>query len=106
MKTEPSSFIFFRSPFVSGQLIEMPLIVANPPYGKRLGEGQALQRLYAALGRRSQQLGARLALVTSSTRLAARCGVPLESQLLTDLGGLKVRLYLSAPEASLEPEHD
>lgn len=73
------------------------LLVTNPPYGKRLGNERALRALYAGLGRRVRQLPGdwRTALVTPSAKLAGSTGLDLQSALLTDAGGLKVRLYTS-----------
>lgn len=72
------------------------LIVCNPPYGHRIGHAAKLRDLYAALGqlRQTAPPGYRLALVTSNAALAQATGVPLRSVLMTDLGGLKVRLYV------------
>jgi putative N6-adenine-specific DNA methylase len=83
--------------------VELPegpcLIVANPPYGVRIGDANKLVDLYAALGAlRRRSAAARLALVTANPRLAAATGVPLESALMTDLGGLKVCLYVERPQ--------
>lgn len=88
--------------------VELPegpcLIVANPPYGVRIGDANKLVDLYAALGAlRKRSTEARLALVTSNPRLAAATGVQLESALMTDLGGLKVCLYLERPRARAAP---
>ncbi len=79
--------------------VELPegpsLIIANPPYGVRIGDANKLVDLYAALGAlRKRSASARLALVTANPRLAAATGVDLESALMTDLGGLKVCLYV------------
>jgi putative N6-adenine-specific DNA methylase len=79
--------------------VELPqgpcLIIANPPYGVRIGDAKKLLDLYAALGAlRRRSTEARLALVTANPRLAAATGVDLESALMTDLGGLKVCLYV------------
>jgi putative N6-adenine-specific DNA methylase len=88
--------------------VELPdgpcLIIANPPYGVRIGDANKLVDLYAALGtlrRRSRE--ARLALVTANPRLAAATGVPLESALMTDLGGLKVCLYVERDQRGKSP---
>lgn len=72
------------------------LIIANPPYGQRLGNRSRLKDLYAALGalRRRAPDGYRLALVTSNPELSRAVGLPLESRLLTDNGGIKVRFYV------------
>lgn len=79
---------------------ERGLIVANPPYGHRIGNKQRLKDLYAALGhlRKRAPAGYRLALVTSEPSLAAAVGLPLHSHLLTDLGGTKVRFYVEVDE--------
>lgn len=72
------------------------LIIANPPYGKRIGKASKLRDLYASLGdfRRRAPEGYRLAIVTSNPGLAAATGVDMPSVLMTDLGGLKVKFYV------------
>lgn len=69
---------------------EPSLVVANPPYGHRLGDSDDLRDLYAALGARVRDGGHRLCLLTSETRLARATGLPLEERFATTNGGLHV----------------
>lgn len=66
------------------------IVVANPPYGHRLGDSDDLRDLYAALGTRVRDGGHRLCLLTSETRLARATGLPLEERFATTNGGLRV----------------
>jgi putative N6-adenine-specific DNA methylase len=74
------------------------LVVANPPYGRRLGQAPALRDLYAALGHLVTRARPpwRLALVTPDARLAAATGVSFQpSPMSLSNGGIPVRLFLS-----------
>ncbi|MDZ4177849.1 MAG: bifunctional 23S rRNA (guanine(2069)-N(7))-methyltransferase RlmK/23S rRNA (guanine(2445)-N(2))-methyltransferase RlmL, partial [Coriobacteriia bacterium] len=57
------------------------LIVANPPYGERIGQGEDLAALYGALGTRAREQfpGYGFALITSDDALAEAVRLPLES---------------------------
>lgn len=70
------------------------VVLANPPYGRRVGRGDTLARLYEALGERVRSLpaGWRVGLVTASRALARATALPLASELMTDHGGGKVYL--------------
>lgn len=92
--------------------VELPrapgLIIANPPYGVRMGDVRKLTDLYASLGALRRRVdGYRLALVTAHPSLAMATGVALESALMTDLGGLKVCLYVERAPAPVtgRPRH-
>jgi putative N6-adenine-specific DNA methylase len=64
--------------------------VSNPPWGGRVGDASALRPLYAAIGGLVRAFpGSTLTLVCHDRKLAYATGVPLESALLTDLGGIK-----------------
>jgi putative N6-adenine-specific DNA methylase len=72
--------------------IETPgWIIANPPYGVRLGDATNLRNLYAKLGStvKSAQ-GWRLGMLTSDTDLARHTGLPLRARFSTRNGGIPV----------------
>lgn len=73
--------------------------ISNPPYGGRIGRGSDLRDLYQAIGQRFAQLGSgwRLGLLVDAPKWAHLTGVELESQVLLDHGGRKVRFHLSPP---------
>lgn len=85
-----------------------PRIVANPPWGERVGERGSLQPLYRALGALRRAIGgeARLAIAAHDRRLAYATGVPLGSAFLTDLGGLKVHAMTEREPGDEPPEPD
>lgn len=72
------------------------LVVANPPYGTRIGDRKGLHALHAALGRalRDRFAGWRVGIVTTERSLAHATALPFadESRPIAH-GGLKVRLY-------------
>lgn len=76
-------------------------VITNPPWGERLevesSHGHAdLRPLYGAIGSLVRSIeGARLTLAAHDRKLAYATGVPLESAMLTDLGGLKVAVMRS-----------
>jgi 23S rRNA G2445 N2-methylase RlmL len=66
-------------------------ILANPPYGVRLGESDALVNLYAKLGSRIKSAeGWRLGVLTSDVALARQTGLPLRARFSTRNGGISV----------------
>ncbi|MFN9547481.1 MAG: class I SAM-dependent RNA methyltransferase [Cyanobacteriota bacterium] len=69
------------------------LIVTNPPYGERLGERQALQELYAALGQRLRQQapGWSLWLLSGHPDLTASLRLKASRRLPVSHGGLDCR---------------
>ena len=76
------------------------LVIANPPYGGRIGAKTSLVALYAAFGDRLMRnfAGWRIAFVTADERLARATGLPLEPPgPVVDHGGIKVRLWQSGP---------
>ncbi|MGE0627554.1 MAG: class I SAM-dependent RNA methyltransferase [Hyphomicrobiaceae bacterium] len=78
------------------------LVMVNPPYGTRLGETKKLQALYRALGQTlmNRFAGWRVGIVTSDARLAKATGLPfLPTGAPIPHGGLKVRLFRTAPLA-------
>ena len=77
-------------------------IVTDPPHGRRLGDGRRLRSLYQSLGRIVRELPPawKVALTATDRRLALASGLPLETALLTDHGGAKLRFLVAAPRLS------
>lgn len=76
------------------------LVIANPPYGGRIGKGGGLNALYGTLGGvlRRGFSGWRAAIITSDDRLAKATGLTFkERSRPVDHGGIKVRLYQTGP---------
>ena len=74
------------------------LVIANPPYGTRLGEKATLQPLYRSLGQTMLQRfrGWRVGLITTEPTLARATGLPFRPPSAPIAhGGLKVQLYLT-----------
>jgi putative N6-adenine-specific DNA methylase len=67
------------------------LVVANPPYGRRL---PALGRVYAAIGALARRSGWRLALLTPDDDLARKAG-RFARRIALSNGGVRVGLFLS-----------
>lgn len=76
-------------------------VITNPPWGGRLGDPSKLRPLYGALGSLVRSFpGARLTLAAHDRKLAYATAVPLESALLTDLGGTKVAFMIPRDPSS------
>jgi putative N6-adenine-specific DNA methylase len=76
------------------------LLVANPPYGKRVGEGGDLPALYRALGatlRRSFQGWRAALLVPEDEGLIRELGLREARRLRVRNGGLRCQLLLAPP---------
>lgn len=75
------------------------LVVANPPYGRRLGDPRALPALYRQLGRvlRQRFRGWRAAVVVPDPRLASAFHLDVTASHRLAHGGLTVTLLLLAP---------
>lgn len=76
------------------------LVIANPPYGTRIGDRRGLQALHGALGKTLKERfgGWRVAIVTTEESLARATGLPFQPPgPLVAHGGLKVRLYQTNP---------
>lgn len=72
------------------------LVIANPPYGARIGDVKKLLPLYQAFGEamRSRFSGWRVGLVTNNDKLAAATGLPFgKNPLGFSHGGIRVKLY-------------
>jgi putative N6-adenine-specific DNA methylase len=70
------------------------LLIANPPYGVRVGETDALRNLYAALGRtaRARCPGWTVALLSADRKLEGQVGIDFDEAFRTSNGGIPVRL--------------
>lgn len=77
-------------------------LVANPPYGQRIGEIGQLRNLYAQLGNvaRRRCPGWILALLSPDDRLQAQLGMDLAEKLRTSNGGIPVRLMAGTVPAA------
>ncbi|MDO5529626.1 MAG: class I SAM-dependent RNA methyltransferase [Paracoccus sp. (in: a-proteobacteria)] len=75
------------------------LVIANPPYGGRIGNKKLLFGLYGAFGEvmRTRFAGWRVGMVTSDSGLARATGLNFEPPgPIIPHGGLKIRLYQAA----------
>jgi putative N6-adenine-specific DNA methylase len=72
-------------------------IVANPPYGVRVGDRDALRSLYAQLGTiaRDRFPGWKLTVLSADPRLDGQIGGSMEKVLATKNGGIAVRAMRS-----------
>lgn len=76
------------------------LVIANPPYGRRIGEPAKLRALYASFGQllRRDFAGWRVGLITSETALARATGLPFGPPgPPIPHGGAKIRLFQTDP---------
>ena len=71
------------------------LVIANPPYGGRIGNKKLLYALYGAFGQVLKERfgGWRVGIVTSEAGLAKAAGLKLSPGPVVDHGGIRVRLY-------------
>jgi len=71
------------------------LVIANPPYGERLGQPQRLKPLYASLGETLRQSfgGWRAGVLTAEEGLAASLGLRAQRRYRVDNGDLECRFY-------------
>ena len=72
------------------------LVVANPPYGRRVGEVGDLTALYRSLGEvlRTRFTGWRAAVLVPDATLGRALGFPSPERFLLENGGLKVTLQV------------
>ncbi|MFM8566482.1 MAG: class I SAM-dependent RNA methyltransferase [Gemmatimonadota bacterium] len=70
------------------------LLIANPPYGVRVGETKPLRDLFARLGQvaRTRCAGWDLVLLSADRGLEAQVGLPFTERVATSNGGIPVRL--------------
>ncbi|WP_377811799.1 class I SAM-dependent RNA methyltransferase (plasmid) [Azospirillum sp. A29] len=72
------------------------LVIVNPPYGARIGEGKSLIPLYHAMGQtlKTRFAGWRVGIVTNEAALAKATELPfLEGGVSVSNGGIRVTLY-------------
>lgn len=78
------------------------LLVANPPYGDRVGRGPHLRRLYAALGAQLRTLPRwEAALVGPDPKLIAATELSLEARVRADHGGRPVTVYTTRSDSRM-----
>lgn len=85
------------APGLDGPLPLAGALVTNPPHGRRVRGRPDLRPLYQSLGRIARGLpeGWRVALLAADRRLALKTGLALQTAILTDHGGTKVRMLVA-----------
>lgn len=75
------------------------LVIANPPYGTRIGNKKLLYAIYGAFGQtmKDRFKGWRVGMITTESGLARATGLPFETGPPIPHGGLKVRLFQTKP---------
>ena len=76
------------------------LVIVNPPYGGRIGNKKLLYAIHGTLGQvlKERFAGWRVAIITNEADLAHATGLPfLKPGPPIPHGGLKVKLYQTAP---------
>lgn len=70
------------------------LLVANPPYGKRVGEGADPRDLYASLGKAAREnlVGWEVVVVSNESRLISQLRIPVELLFSASNGGIPVQV--------------
>ncbi len=74
------------------------LVIVNPPYGARIGEGKSLIPLYHAMGQtlKTRFAGWRVGIITNEAALAKATELPFqEGGVSVSNGGIRVTLYLT-----------
>lgn len=73
------------------------LLLANPPYGVRVGDSAPLRDLYARLGQVARERcdGWRIGLLSADRALEDQVGLAFEDRLQTSNGGIAVRLVVA-----------
>lgn len=78
-------------------------ILANPPYGMRVGEGEDLRDLYASLGNAvKKKRGWRIGILTSDAVLTGQMGISFRARFSTSNGGIPVSFLVSDKAAKIE----
>ena len=83
-----------QQPISALQLGDVPgALVANPPYGMRIGEALRLRDLYARLGQLLRRDGAgwMVGVLISHPQFERQLGLPLEEKFSTVTGGIRIR---------------
>lgn len=70
------------------------MLITNPPYGKRVGEGADPRDLYASLGKsaRTALAGWEIVVVSNETRLISQIGIPVELLFSSSNGGIPIQV--------------
>ncbi len=70
------------------------LMVANPPYGKRVGEGADPRDLYASMGKAAREnlAGWDITIVSNESRLISQLRIPVELLFAASNGGIPVQV--------------
>lgn len=70
------------------------LLVANPPYGKRVGEGADPRDLYASIGKAARENlpGWGITIVSNESRLISQLRIPVETLFSASNGGIPVQV--------------
>jgi putative N6-adenine-specific DNA methylase len=80
-------------------------LLANPPYGIRVGDPSSLRNLYSSLGRLSKMRPAwRTGVLTAERTLAGHLGIPLRERFATRNGGIPVSFFVSSNVKTAGPE--
>jgi putative N6-adenine-specific DNA methylase len=81
------------------------VVVANPPYGLRVGERHEIRNLYAQLGHvlRRHCPAWQLAIFSPDAKLTSQLGFPMTTALSTSNGGIPVRIEVGEVPADPEP---
>jgi putative N6-adenine-specific DNA methylase len=71
------------------------VLIANPPYGRRVGRSSDLRDLYAALGNLARKgfPGWVLGVIATDPALVGQVGIPVEACLSTRHGGLAISVW-------------
>lgn len=105
-----AGLISWREASLSDSIAEMAntepgWLLANPPYGIRVGDPSSLRNLYASLGRLSTMRPAwRTGVLTAERTLAGQLAIPLRERFATRNGGIPVSFFVSANVRNAGPE--
>jgi 23S rRNA G2445 N2-methylase RlmL len=72
------------------------LLIANPPYGERIGASDTIRNLYAQMGNTARKSfgGWRVALLSPGKQLDAQLKIAFEERFKTSNGGIPVRFVV------------
>ncbi len=81
------------------------LLIANPPYGIRVGETKPLRDLFARLGQVARERcdGWRVALLSADAALDAQVRLPFSVRFTSKNGGIPVRFVLADVDSAAAP---
>ena len=105
-----SGLISWREAALSESITELAnrppgWLLANPPYGVRVGDTSSLRNLYSTLGRMTSMRSTwRTGVLTAERTLAGQLGIPLRERFSTRNGGIPVTFFVTANVKSAGPE--